>query len=74
MLTDPSRRIPPYDAVILLSPRRGGDARFRAALAAADRRRSPSTAMRAANLSVDRDQDKQTPQQAAGALAGAIGR
>jgi hypothetical protein len=30
--------------------------------------------MRKANLSVDRDQDKQTPAQAAQALAKAIGR
>ena len=54
MLGDPQGAIPPYDAMILLSPRRASDRGFRAALAplvgAID-----LEAMRAANLAVDRD-------------------
>ncbi len=73
MLTDPKQAIPPYDAVILLSPKRSTDARFKAALQPLIGA-IPVEAMRKANLSVDRDQDKQTPAQAAQALAKAIGR
>ncbi len=73
VLTDPRQAIPPYDAVILLSPKRGGDARFRAALQPLIGA-IPVEQMRAANLSVDRDANKQTPAQAAQALAKAIGR
>jgi len=73
VLTDPRQAIPPYDAVILLSPKRGADARFRAALAPL-LNAIPVAAMRKANLTVDRDQDKATPAQAAAALAKAIGR
>jgi osmoprotectant transport system permease protein len=73
VLTDPKQAIPPYDAVILLSPKRSTDARFKAALQPLTGA-IPVEAMRKANLSVDRDQDKQTPAQAAQALAKAIGR
>ena len=73
VLTDPRQAIPPYDAVILLSPRRGADARFRAALTPL-LGAIPVEAMRKANLTVDRDQDKATPAQAGAALAKAIGR
>jgi osmoprotectant transport system permease protein len=68
VLTDPKGAIPAYDAVVLISPRRAGDARLRRALQpmigaiAVDR-------MRAANLMVDRDRDKATPAQAAAVLA-----
>jgi len=73
VLTDPRQAIPPYDAVILLSPRRGADTRFRTALTPL-LNAIPVEAMRKANLTVDRDQDKATPAQAAQALAKAIGR
>jgi osmoprotectant transport system permease protein len=66
-LTDPRAAIPPYDAVVLVSPRRARDARFLAALRPLVGR-IPVEAMRAANYSVDRDQAKATPAQAARAL------
>ena len=72
-LTDPKGAAPPYDAVILISPRRAHDQRLRRALQPLIGAISVEK-MRAANLSVDRDQDKQTPQAAAAALAKAIGR
>jgi len=73
VLTDPRQAIPPYDAVILLSPRRGADPRFRAALSPL-LNAIPVEAMRKANLTVDRDQDKATPAQAGAALEKTIGR
>ncbi len=72
-LTDPKGAAPSYDAVILLSPRRANDARLRAALQPLIGA-IPVEAMRAANLTVDRDADKRTPEQAAQALAKAIAR
>jgi osmoprotectant transport system permease protein len=71
VLADPKAAIPPYDAVILLSPKRGGDARFRKALTPLLGAISVE-AMRKANLSVDRDADKATPEAAAKALEAAI--
>ena len=68
LLTDPKGAIPPYDAVILISPKRAGDRRLIDAL-------KPLVgsitvqAMQAANYSVDRDQGKVTPAEAARALA-----
>ena len=73
VLADPKGAIPPYDAVILLAPRRAGDARFTAALQPLIGA-IPVEAMRKANLSVDRDADKATPEAAAKALEAAIGR
>ena len=67
-LSDPKGAIPPYDAVILVSPRRAADPRFLAALRPLIGAISVES-MRAANLSVDRDADKQTPAQAAAGLA-----
>ncbi len=64
VLADPQGAIPAYDAVILISPKRAGDERLKAALKpligaiTVDR-------MRQANLMVDRDTDKKTPEQAA---------
>jgi osmoprotectant transport system permease protein len=72
-LADPKGAAPSYDAVILLSPHRAGDARLRAALQPLVGA-IPVEAMRAANLTVDRDADKRTPQQAAAGLANAIAR
>ena len=67
VLGDPRGAIPPYDAVILVSPQRARDARFVAALRPLIGA-IPVQVMRAANLSVDRDQDKLTPEQAAASL------
>jgi osmoprotectant transport system permease protein len=63
-LTDPKGAIPPYDAVVLISPKRAGDPTLRRALAPLIGK-IPVEAMRAANLSVDRDADKVTPKAAA---------
>ncbi len=68
VLADPRHALPPYDAVILISPRRAHDARLLAAL----RPLLGSVgvqAMRAANYSLDRDTDKKTAAQAARTLA-----
>ena len=68
LLEDPRRALPPYDAVVLISPRRASDARLRAALSPMIGRISVET-MQAANYSVDRDSAKRTPAQAAEDLA-----
>ncbi|MFZ5720857.1 MAG: ABC transporter permease/substrate-binding protein [Pseudomonadota bacterium] len=71
VLADPKGAIPPYDAVILVSPERAGDRRLLRAL-------EPLVgavtveAMRAANYSVDRDEGKVTPAAAAQALEAGI--
>ena len=63
-LSDPLHALPAYDAVLLISPRRARDQRFLAVLRpligaiTIDR-------MRNANLMVDRDQDKRSPETAA---------
>jgi osmoprotectant transport system permease protein len=65
VLGDPLHAIPPYDAVLLLSPRRAADLVLRrvpAPLVGA----IPIGLMCQANLQVDRTQDKLTPAQAAG--------
>ena len=72
VLSDPRHAIPAYDAVVLISPRRAHDERLKRALSpllgaiAVDR-------MRQANLMVDRDQDKRSPDEAARWLAQAAG-
>ena len=68
VLSDPKRALPPYDAVILISPRKAGDAKLRAALAPLLGKITVDY-MRAANYSVDRDQDKLGPAEAARRLA-----
>jgi osmoprotectant transport system permease protein len=68
VLEDPRRALPPYDAVLLVSPRRASDGAFLAALrplAGA----IPVEAMRGASLLVDRDADKRSVREAAGSLA-----
>ena len=60
VLTDPKAAIPPYDAVILVSPKRAGDRRLIEALTPLVGA-VPVEAMRAANYSVDRDTAKVTP-------------
>ena len=69
VLADPKQALPPYDAVILISPARAHDARLTAALTPLIGA-VPVAAMRAANYSVDRDMDKLSPARAALALAG----
>jgi len=73
VLSDPRHALPPYDAVVLVSPKRAGDARLIGALRPLIGKISVD-AMRAANLTVDRDQDKATPAQAAKALEAGLGR
>jgi osmoprotectant transport system permease protein len=70
-LADPKGAVPAYDAVVLVSPRRANDRRLLAALRPLIGR-IPVEAMRRANLSVDRDRDKATPDAAAAALAKAV--
>ncbi|MFI4974503.1 MAG: glycine betaine ABC transporter substrate-binding protein [Caulobacterales bacterium] len=72
VLDDPKHALPPYDAVLLVSARRAGDARLIAALKPLVGRIKVE-AMRAANYSVDRDRAKATPAEAAQALAAAVG-
>ena len=68
VLSDPRGAIPPYDAVILISPKRAKDTRLIEALKPLVGSISVE-AMRSANYSVDRDADKVTPSQAAMILA-----
>ncbi len=72
VLEDPRRALPPYDAVILISPQRAGDTRLIGALKPLLGKIN-ADAMRRANYLVDRDADKQSPAQAAAALATSIG-
>jgi osmoprotectant transport system permease protein len=73
VLDDPRNAIPPYDAMILLSPRAASDDRvveaLRLLVGAID-----ADAMRKANYRVDRDRDKQTPSEAALWLRGRLSR
>ncbi len=68
VLTDPKGALPPYDAVILVSPRRAGDQRLIAALKPLVGS-IPVSAMQAANYSVDRDTAKASPAEAARGLS-----
>jgi osmoprotectant transport system permease protein len=72
VLTDPRRAIPGYDAILMVAPKRAGDAQFLDALKPMVGR-IPVEAMRAANYRVDRDTDKQTPEAAAKWLAAKVG-
>jgi osmoprotectant transport system permease protein len=72
VLSDPRRALPPYDAVLLVSPRRAHDGRLLGALKPLIGR-IPVEAMRAANFSADRDQHKASPAEAAKALAAKLG-
>ena len=67
ILSDPKGAIPPYDAVVLISPKRAGDQRLVGALQPLIGKIGVQ-AMQAANYSVDRDQQKASPAQAARAL------
>ena len=73
VLSDPKQAVPPYDAIVLISPRRAGDRRLIGALQPLIGKVTVE-AMRAANYSVDRDQGKLSPAQAARALEKQLGR
>lgn len=64
VLADPKGAIPGYDAILLLAPRRAGDARFQAALRPLIGAISVEK-MREANYMVDRDHNKASPDAAA---------
>jgi len=64
LLTDPKQAMPHYDAILLASPERAKDSRFLAALRPLVNAISVEN-MRAANYTVDRDADKQSPEAAA---------
>jgi osmoprotectant transport system permease protein len=68
VLADPKGAVPSYDAVVLISPKRAKDRRLIAALQPLIGA-IPVEEMRKANYAVDRDRDKQSPAQAAEALA-----
>ncbi|HEY7298277.1 MAG TPA: ABC transporter permease/substrate-binding protein [Xanthobacteraceae bacterium] len=72
VLEDPKHAIPSYDAVILIAPQRRDDAVLIDALSPLIGRISVEE-MRQANLMVDRDTDKKSPEQAARFLSRAIG-
>ncbi|UUX98009.1 ABC transporter permease/substrate-binding protein [Sphingomonas sp. J315] len=72
VLDDPKGAIPGYDAILLVAPDRAGDSRFAAVLRPLVGA-IPVEAMREANLMVDRDADKRSPDQAARWLAAKVG-
>ncbi|MBA4760643.1 ABC transporter permease/substrate-binding protein [Sphingomonas sp.] len=72
VLDDPKGAIPGYDAILMIAPDRADDARFQAALRPLIGK-IPVEAMREANLMVDRDTDKKSPDEAARWLAGKLG-
>lgn len=72
VLEDPAQAIPRYDAIVLVTGRRAGDPVLRAALSPLVGA-IPIELMREANLRVDRDDDKQSPEAAAAWLAGRLG-
>jgi len=71
VLSDPREAMPHYDALLLVSPARAGDARFLAAISPLVNR-IPVEAMRTANYMVDRDSGKASPEAAAAWLAAKI--
>jgi osmoprotectant transport system permease protein len=72
ILADPKSAIPPYDAIVLISPKRAIDRRLIEALQPLIGKISVE-AMRAANYSVDRDGRKSDAAEAARALEAASG-
>ena len=71
-LSDPRHAIPNYDAIVLIAPKRAGDARLRQALIPLIGRIDVAH-MREANFMVDRDRDKRPPERAAAWLEAAVG-
>lgn len=72
LLSDPRGALPPYDAVLLVSPAHANDARLAAALKPLIGAIDLKT-MQQANLAVDRDTDKRSPDQEAADLDTRIG-
>jgi osmoprotectant transport system permease protein len=72
VLDDPLQVIPPYDAILLISPARASDRRLRQALEPLVGA-IPIELMRKANFMVDRDTGKVAPRDAARWLASAAG-
>lgn len=72
-LTDPKGALPPYDAVILISPKRADDQRLLEALRPLVGAITVES-MREANYAVDRDTGKSSPVEAARALEAKIGK
>ena len=64
LLTDPKHALPPYDAVLLVSPAHANDRKTIDALRPLLGKIDLKT-MQRANLMVDRDSDKRSPQEAA---------
>lgn len=73
VLEDPLQAIPPYDAIVLIAPKRRDDVVLRRALQPLVGSISAEL-MREANLMVDRDADKRTPAEAADWLAVQLGK
>jgi osmoprotectant transport system permease protein len=73
LIGDPKQALPPYDAVLLVSPRHANDDRFLAALKPLIGSIDLKT-MQQANLMVDRPDDKKTPEETASWLERRIGR
>jgi osmoprotectant transport system permease protein len=73
VLDDPRQSIPPYDAILMLSPQQAHNADLSRALTPLLNRIDVEL-MRAANLRADREQEKETPAQAASWLSGQISR
>jgi osmoprotectant transport system permease protein len=73
VLDDPRQSIPPYDAILMLSPQQADNADLSHALTPLLNRIDVEL-MRAANLRADREQEKETPAQAASWLSGQISR
>ena len=71
VLDDPKQALPPYDAVLLLAPKRVDDQELRRALEPLIGKIDVEL-MRAANLRADREEDKEIPAQAARWLWGEI--
>jgi osmoprotectant transport system permease protein len=67
-LDDPRHAIPPYDAVVLIAPERKGDSRLIAALQPLIGKISIGR-MRAANAAVSREENQQSPAEAARLLS-----
>lgn len=73
VLSDPKGAIPGYDAILMVDRAHANDADFIAALSPLVGA-IPVELMREANLMVDRDRDKKSPEEAARWLEGKIGR
>ena len=73
MLKDPKNALPPYDAILLLAPKRAKDTKLIGALSPLIGAIDAET-MRAANLRSDRTIDQETPATAARWLGRQIGK